>query len=259
MAGNTHDWLWTKYLQTEDLLGREPVALDFGCGQGRLIQRALDAGSRQFFGAETYYGDEAITADAEASIPVETRDRIAIIGDDGRLPFPDSHFDFVCTSQVFEHIPHLAPVINELARVTRPDGVHFHALPTREALVEGHVDIPILHRLHGERRRKWARLFYKHGRAKFSGETRSFDEWWSEFGPFLSDRTFHRPWSEFEAAFRQRFEVRHMEKDKLIYHMRARGGAVARLADVLRLAPPLALAALERRRAGVAIELRLAP
>ena len=46
------------------------------------------------------------------------------------IPFPDQHFDVVFSSNVLEHIPHLAPFQREIARVLKVGGVGLHILPT---------------------------------------------------------------------------------------------------------------------------------
>jgi SAM-dependent methyltransferase len=40
--------------------------------------------------------------------------------DGAQLPFPDGHFASAVSNSVLEHIPHLEPVLAELARVLRP-------------------------------------------------------------------------------------------------------------------------------------------
>jgi SAM-dependent methyltransferase len=257
MAPRTHDYLFHVYerLRAE----RGPIrALDFGCGAGQLITRAHEHGYDDFWGAETYYGDESIDERTTAAIPAATAERIMRIGDDDILPFPDQQFDFVCSSQVFEHLANPALVIDELARVTKPGGVHMHVLPTREAIVEGHLNVPLYHRMPHGLRERYVRWFYNRGRAKFSDQTSDFDEWWGQMGPFMKDQVFHRPWREFEDAFSTHFDVLPREKDKLLFHLGQRNGLLFRAAAWLVAAAPVALVSrMELRRAGAAVELRL--
>lgn len=50
---------------------------------------------------------------------------------DGKhIPFPDGYFDVVFSSNVLEHIPHVAAFQSEIWRVLKPDGVAVHLLPT---------------------------------------------------------------------------------------------------------------------------------
>jgi SAM-dependent methyltransferase len=259
MAGGdgNHDYLFAIYerLRAE----RGPIrALDFGCGPGQLITRARERGFDDFLGAETYYGDQEIDARTMSSIPADTANRIVRVADDGKLPFPDQHFDFVCSNHVFEHVHNLGPVLDELARVTKPGGVHVHLLPTRETVVEGHLNVPLYHRLPARWRERYVRWFYERGIAKWSDQTASFDEWWGHLGPFMRDEVFHRPWTEFEAAFRRRFEVRRREQDKLLFHLGQRRSKPFRVAARVFSSLPAWLASvMELRRAGAAVELRL--
>ena len=65
----------------------------------------------------------------------------------GRLPFPDQRFELAVSDQVFEHVVELEPAIAEIERVTRPGGVGYHHIPSRAVLREGHIGIPLAHRI----------------------------------------------------------------------------------------------------------------
>jgi SAM-dependent methyltransferase len=164
------------------------------------------------------------------------------------VPFPDNAFDFVCSSQVLEHVANLGATLAELARVTKPTGVHLHVFPTKECIMEGHLGVPLIHRLPERHRRKWARLFYR--RANFAAQTDSFDEWWAELGPFLAEHTFYRTSNEYDVAFRRHFKVKHVERPKLAYHLAER-----RLTPMASMVPR----SLELIRVGSAVELSLRP
>jgi SAM-dependent methyltransferase len=256
VADGNHDYLFAIYEQLR--AERGPIrALDFGCGSGTLITRARERGFDGFLGAETYYGDGAIEAQTMSSIPAETANRIVHVADDGRLPFPDQHFDFVCSNQVLEHVHNLGPVLDELARVTNPDGVHVHVWPTRETVIEAHLRVPLYHRLPARWRERYVRWFHDRGIAAFTDETASFDEWWGNFGPFMRDEVYHRPWKEYEVAFRRRFEVRRREQDKLLFHLGQRRSKPFRVAArVFSSLPAWLVSAMELRRAGAVVELR---
>ena len=95
---------------------------------------------------------------------------------------------------------------------TEPDGVHVHVWPTREIVMEGHLGVPLYHRLPARWRERYVRWFYERGIAMWIEKHASFDEWWGDLGTFMRDEVCYRPWTEFEAAFRRRFEVRRREK-----------------------------------------------
>lgn len=251
-----HDYLFALYEQLRAERG-SIRALDFGCGSGTLITRARIHGYDDFLGAETYYGDQAMYAENMTNIAGETTNWIARVTEDGKLPFPDQHFDFVCSNEVFEHVHDLGPILDELARVTKTGGVHVHLFPTREKVVEVHLDVPLYHRVPASWRERYARWFYGRGIAKWSDQTATFDEWWDKLGPFMRDDVYHRRWTAYEAVFRRRFEVRRREQDKLLFHLGQRRstpfGVAARVFACL---PAWLASAIELRRAGAAVELR---
>ncbi|TCO60519.1 methyltransferase family protein [Actinocrispum wychmicini] len=226
------------------------TALDFGCGAGRVISHSLNEGIGDFWGADTYYGDGEITArDEHETIPPATRERIRLLEPGRPLPYDDDSFDFVCSNQVFEHVDDLAGTIDELARVTRPGGVHLHLFPTLELLREAHLGVPLIHRLPVERREAWAKLFYPH--AYYADTTSSFDDWWKAMGPFLAERTFYRPRAEYDTAFARRFQVTHVEQSKLAFHL-----GQSRLRPLRALAHTVPTT-VELLRVGTAVHLRL--
>jgi SAM-dependent methyltransferase len=256
-GNGNHDYLFAIYEQLR--AERGPIrALDFGCGSGTLITRARERGFDDFLGAETYYGGQAMYAQSMSSIAGNNANWIMRIADDGKLPFPDQHFDFVCSNEVFEHVHNLGPVLDELARVTKPGGVHVHLFPTREKVIEAHLKVPLYPRVPARWRERYVRWFYERGIAAWSVQAPSFDEWWGNLGPFMRDEVFHRPWTEFEAVFRRRFEVRRREQDKLLFHLGQRRSKSFRVAArVFSILPAWLSSVMELRRAGAAVELRL--
>jgi SAM-dependent methyltransferase len=242
------DWLFDRFTALATRSGRVLTALDFGCGNGRIITRSIETGTGEFHGADTYYGDGEIFARDGEAVPPATRERIKLLMPGESLPFDDDTFDFVCSNQVFEHVADLWATVAELARVTRPGGVHVHLFPTLELLKEAHVGVPLIHRLSTGKRESWARLFYS--RAYYAKETVSFEEWWKEMGPFLAEKTFYRPRSEYDKAFSRHFRVTHVERQKLAYHLgRSRLRPIRALT---RLVPTR----LELMRVGTAVHLR---
>jgi SAM-dependent methyltransferase len=97
---------------------RRGRALDFGCGIGRLSQRL----AQQF--------DTVVGVDISPTM-VEEAKRLNRCGDRCQYlradldRFSDAEFDFVLSVYVMQHIPSSlqAPILGDLTRVLRPDGV----------------------------------------------------------------------------------------------------------------------------------------
>ncbi|HEX2416267.1 MAG TPA: class I SAM-dependent methyltransferase, partial [Thermoleophilaceae bacterium] len=90
--------------------------LDLGCGTGASLDlfRSLDPGV------------DWVGADVESSPEVAQRTRTDgefVTFDGQRLPFDAESFDFVYCKQVLEHVRRPDPLIREVARVLRPEGL----------------------------------------------------------------------------------------------------------------------------------------
>ena len=114
--------------------------LDFGCGAGEVVGLALQAGY-DAWGVDTFdtvwqqYGH---AAGAHGG-------RIVHAPAGAPFPFGDASFNIVVTNQVFEHIETPAPVLRELTRVLRPHGLLVAIFPTREVVIEPHLQAPFVH------------------------------------------------------------------------------------------------------------------
>jgi SAM-dependent methyltransferase len=104
----------------QDWLPLDEPVLDLGCGDGHFASVAFPA--------------PLLTGiDPAGGVLREARDRHAYrmvarsLG--SALPFPDNMFATVVSNSVLEHIPDLAPVLAETARVLRPDGRFIFCVP----------------------------------------------------------------------------------------------------------------------------------
>jgi SAM-dependent methyltransferase len=62
-------------------------------------------------------------------------------------PFADGSFDVIVSNQVLEHVDDHALFFAEVARLLAPRGFSAHLFPLREVIYEGHVFIPLAHRV----------------------------------------------------------------------------------------------------------------
>ncbi len=123
------------YFQRDDLQGFN--CLDMGCSVG-VISRVIANAGASVFGldidinaleyAKTEYGDNLnwVAANVEYS------------------PFVKETFDLIVCSQVYEHVPHVDLLVNEILRLLSPTGVCYFSGPNRWAIIEHHYGIPFL-------------------------------------------------------------------------------------------------------------------
>ena len=117
--------------------------LDYGCGAGEIVQAGLASGL-DISGTDVFYEGANYRETAESSGLLGTA--IHEIHD-GRIGFEDSYFDLVMNNQVMEHVADLDAVLREINRVLKPGGLLLSCYSSREVLREGHIGIPLSHRL----------------------------------------------------------------------------------------------------------------
>ena len=109
---------------TELLPGRGRL-LDVGCAGGYFMQRAAQAGF-EAHGIDLAPWVEAIAM--QRNVPNVRAGRLTEVG------FPDSSFDVVHASQVFEHIPQPGEELTEIRRILRPGGLLYINVPNYQCL-----------------------------------------------------------------------------------------------------------------------------
>lgn len=120
--------------------------LDFGCGQGGTVKAMLARGY-DAWGVDVgeWWGKDG---DILWHLPGERSEdvlrRLSVTDERVyRLPYPDDHFDFVMSSQVFEHVFNYTDVFRELGRVLKPGAVSVNVFPGLLCPIEPHVGIPV--------------------------------------------------------------------------------------------------------------------
>lgn len=213
--------------------------LDFGCGSGRLVAAGRAAGL-EMFGTDVYYAGANDRAEAEAS---------GLLGgviresQDGRIPFPDASFDLVTNNQVMEHVADLEAVLAEIHRVLKPGGTALSLFPSRDVLREGHIGIPLSHRLPRDSRLRflytWALRSLGLGLWKEQAPTRR--QWAEDKLRWIDTYTYYRSREDIFRAFGRYFRSELRESDYIRFRLRRRAwrAPLARLLD-LPLVPAVA-------------------
>jgi SAM-dependent methyltransferase len=121
--------------------------LDFGCGIGDSVQALLGMGFDAWGVDVNEYWDRDIELlwEERDKPPSEIAARLKTVSiDQYRLPFPDGHFDFCFSDQVFEHVFNLPIVMQEVVRVLRPGAISVHRFPGPSCPIESHISVPFI-------------------------------------------------------------------------------------------------------------------
>jgi 2-polyprenyl-6-hydroxyphenyl methylase/3-demethylubiquinone-9 3-methyltransferase len=136
-------------------------ALDLGCGDGTFTAELARAG------AQTVGAEVASAAVARASARHPSLD-FRLVAIDGPLPFEDSSFDLVWSSEVIEHVADTARWLSEVRRVLAASGRLLLTTPNhgRARLAIGGIErfsAPLGDHLHLYSRRSLGRLLHEFG------------------------------------------------------------------------------------------------
>jgi ubiquinone/menaquinone biosynthesis C-methylase UbiE len=113
-------------------------ALDVGSSTG-IIDHYLSG----FFGSVT--GIDIDSGAVQHANQTYIKDNLKFQSADAlNLPFPDSAFDAVICSQVYEHVPNAEKMMAEIHRVLKVGGVCYFAATNRLKLMEEHHHLPLL-------------------------------------------------------------------------------------------------------------------
>jgi SAM-dependent methyltransferase len=200
--------LWARiqdFTRRKGLSPEQVRVLDWGCGRGRTVFWLRDRG----------YDAYGVDIDAR---PVKNGRELArrrgldaervltYLDAEGRAPYPDGFFHFLCSDQVIEHVRDIDAVAREMVRLLAPGGGGAHLYGATFLVFEGHMDMPFVHWLPKNKLRLWLiRLWVWLGiEAKlpaYQGLSRS--ERAEKFYAFSVGQTFYRTVGQVERAFRR--------------------------------------------------------
>lgn len=138
--------------------------LDVGCGNGELIAYLLASFSvlnpgyeLEIFGLDV--ADSGVQAEgffARTSDMLHKRfpginwqERLSLVTSREAWSYPDDYFDIILSNQVLEHVADHDILFHEIRRTLKPEGFSVHLFPLVHYLQEGHIHIPLAHRING--------------------------------------------------------------------------------------------------------------
>jgi ubiquinone/menaquinone biosynthesis C-methylase UbiE len=90
------------------------LILDLACGTGRFTHHLIKNGKK------------VISLDSSPTMIEEAKKKVKgifILGDMFNLPFEDDYFDGIVIGRVFQHFKNLSPILKEMKRVVKPNGI----------------------------------------------------------------------------------------------------------------------------------------
>jgi SAM-dependent methyltransferase len=195
--------------------------LDFGCGKGDMVLRAIEAGL-DAHGVE-YFGPGS---GIKIKSVLEERGLLgnSVLEYDGvTLPFADNTFDTVISNQVLEHVPNVGQALSEISRVLKHGGRFVCSFPYQDAFREGHSNTLFAHWFPKGRSRYAILLVHRFlGVGRLKGN-RGISGWAHFFNDWLEKNTFYLTGRRVQQLFSLNFkEFKHIEPE----YMRFRYGRV---------------------------------
>jgi len=189
--------------------------LDYGCGEGAVVDAGLAAGLR-ISGADVFYAGASARPRGGAIHEIR----------DGHLPFPDASFELVVNNQVMEHVQDLDAVLCEIHRVLVPGGMVLSIFPSRDVFREGHIGIPFSHWFRKESR---ARFYYTWalrglGLGTWKEQAPTARQWVIDKLRWIDLYTVYRSRAEIFSAYARYFRNETRELDYIRYRLLDRPG-----------------------------------
>lgn len=212
-------------------------ALDYGCGDGEMLQ-AIRAAGVDCVGAEVFYAASNARQMAEEKGLLNSLIFEVV---DGRIPFPDHSFDLVVSNQVFEHVEALDALLQEIRRVLKPGGRLVAAFPLQDCLIEYHMMVPFTHWFSktSPLRVPYTDLAYRLGLGNYRNRPR--EQWVKDKLHFIDAYCCFRTRKEMEQLLNPYFDFHFIESELLSYrlHQKSRLKPVAGVLDQVQQLPPV--------------------
>jgi SAM-dependent methyltransferase len=156
---DTADWLLNGLVRCGYWVDSRAKILDFGCGTGALVYRFRDLGFDSY-GFDIHDCVELRAPEDRKLFSFAPQDAVTkfsmeVRSEHMRTPFPDDSFDLVVSTAVLEHVLDHGPLMAEIARVLKPQGLAVHVYPGRNTFIEPHIHVPF-----GTRIQNWGWLYF---------------------------------------------------------------------------------------------------
>ena len=194
--------------------GSFPCLLDYGCGAGQIVERALATGFDSY-GVDEFYEGGSYREDVKKTGMLGTR---IFELKSGIIPFPAEKFDVVISNQVFEHIDDFSMPLSEINRVLKASGIFINIFPSSEVWREGHIGMPFVHWFPKDVKVR----FYYIGSLRLLGMgynkgTKSPQQWAIDQLDWLDRWTFYKPLSQIEQSFGSSFTFTYYDADRILF------------------------------------------
>ncbi len=190
-----------------------PCLLDYGCGAGQIVEKALAAGL-DAYGVDEFYEGGSYREEVRKRGMLGAR---VLALKNGMIPFPAEKFDVVISNQVFEHIDDFTVPLAEIIRVLKPSGTFINIFPSVEVWREGHIGIPFIHWMpKGSRLRLYYALSLRRlGMGYFKG-TKSARQWAVDQLNWIDTWTHYKPLEEIKHNFERHFTITFYDSDYIL-------------------------------------------
>ena len=223
MLGHDESILHVNYRYVLDFIEKESTLtpnikiLDYGCGNGEIVEAGLEQGL-EIYGVDIYTSSDAERIVAGKGL---LGNRILKIKDN-KVDFSDGFFDLIVSNQVFEHVENIDAVLNEIFRILKPGGVFLTLFPSKDVWREGHCGIPFLHWFPKGSiiRYQYAFLLHSLGVGKNKSNLPR-KEWVDYVILWLDQYCFYRSRNNIKRLFNQYFQLKFIEDDHILFRMKA--------------------------------------
>jgi SAM-dependent methyltransferase len=211
-AGTTHEHLLSVLASSLPASPTGVRVLDAGCGAGALLGllheqlpsvrpdvTPVEVHGFDVVDQSLHAGDplrSALDRLAAVDADVDWASRLSLVRPDDPWPYEDASFDAVVSNQVLEHVVDLDHFLGQTARVLRPGGSSHHMFPLRDYVWEGHLLLPLVHRIRShDARQAYIRLLSRAGLGKYRPGS-DLDKFAERHADYVHHLTTYRSWPQ---------------------------------------------------------------